>query len=476
MADHLEVEQAQMRALVDQLLRYSALLADAVTATPERASLPTQKATVPPAPPARQNASARARATQGAVSHPASTLVDALVCPRCRSAAEVRASVVTADGRIKTGTIACTGAHGLVGLIDHGKLDFRPDPMALARAAAEPPGDPMVVEAIGERRVAADAHEVLREGEWLAAGNGMLVAGQPLGAGLRLRAPCTDASVRLLRRPSGGIADVYLDGHLVSSVDLSQEEGSQVLAVPVAVDLPLAVHEIAVWARVPAGRHEERIAVEEFVLWGPLNSGFAAPAPLNRGNPYSPNIERWLDRLPAGAPILEVGGGDRRRCRPGLFNLEFLKFELADGYGDVACLPFADHTFEAVCSQAVFEHLANPFAAAAELVRVTRPGGLVITEVAFMQPLHAVPFHYFNMTTWGVQELFSSCETVECGWFGALSSTVEWLLTSAGLATKVGPEELADLVQRVRALDPLVDYDDLRSVASGVYLVSRTPN
>ena len=147
-------------------------------------------------------------------------------------------------------------------------------------------------------------------------------------------------------------------------------------------------------------------------------------------------------RSPPASPCSRSGGGDRRRCRPGHLNLEFLKFELADLYADIHAIPFADDTFAATWSQAVFEHVADPAAAAAELIRVTRPGGLVMTEVAFMQPLHAVPYHFFNMTPWGVRRLFECCEVLECDWFGELSGTVEWLARAVGLPAKVDPEEL----------------------------------
>jgi SAM-dependent methyltransferase len=50
-----------------------------------------------------------------------------------------------------------------------------------------------------------------------------------------------------------------------------------------------------------------------------------------------------------------------------------LAFEAASIYG----LPFAGDSFDAVFSHAVFEHLARPQAALAELRRVLRPGGVL---------------------------------------------------------------------------------------------------
>jgi ubiquinone/menaquinone biosynthesis C-methylase UbiE len=44
-------------------------------------------------------------------------------------------------------------------------------------------------------------------------------------------------------------------------------------------------------------------------------------------------------------------------------------------------MPFEDASFDVVHSHHVFEHLANPLAAATEIFRVTKPGGLVFIEV-----------------------------------------------------------------------------------------------
>jgi ubiquinone/menaquinone biosynthesis C-methylase UbiE len=156
-------------------------------------------------------------------------------------------------------------------------------------------------------------------------------------------------------------------------------------------------------------------------------------------------------------------------------NFEYLGFELADAYGDIHRLPFADGVFDFVFTQAVFEHVRNPFDAARELIRVCKPGGLVVTEVAFMQPLHAVPYHFFNMTQWGVEELFSGCEVVEADWFGELSETVDWLLRAANLAEDAPPHLLAELRGRLTELDRYIDHADLKAVASAYYLVARTP-
>jgi SAM-dependent methyltransferase len=49
--------------------------------------------------------------------------------------------------------------------------------------------------------------------------------------------------------------------------------------------------------------------------------------------------------------------------------------------GDAHALPFTDDSFDATRSERVFQHLAEPAVALAEMRRVTRPGGrVVVTE------------------------------------------------------------------------------------------------
>ncbi|HXY44286.1 MAG TPA: class I SAM-dependent methyltransferase, partial [Acidimicrobiales bacterium] len=142
-------------------------------------------------------------------------------------------------------------------------------------------------------------------------------------------------------------------------------------------------------------------------------------------------------------------------------------------YGDIHRLPFRGETFDIVHSQAVFEHVANPFSAAQELIRVTKPGGLVLTEVAFLQPLHAVPYHFFNMTLWGVEELFADCEIVAADWFGPLSETISWLIDAAGLPQKVPVDRLDRIRTEFKEFDELISHEELKPVASGVHIAAR---
>lgn len=64
-------------------------------------------------------------------------------------------------------------------------------------------------------------------------------------------------------------------------------------------------------------------------------------------------------------------------------------------------------TFDAIVCTQVFEHLPQPFAAAAALHRLLKPGGLLYWTAPFMQRYHAMPGDYFRFTPEGALELFT---------------------------------------------------------------------
>jgi SAM-dependent methyltransferase len=393
-------------------------------------------------------------------------------CPRCHGPVTTAAAVVTADGLVKQGVVVCERCDATVGLVDHFTWNFHeqgPRPEATTT--------PRVVPALGEHRLDADAVSTRDARGWFRHER-FLVAGVGADA-LRFDVRATDVTLRFLRHRHSGIVELLVDGELVGEVDLFLPDGALVSAYPVVVDAPFRRHSIEIR---PTGRRHpsaagQQVLLEEVVLLGPRQRGLAfdLPEPLNRGNPMSPRVLRYLDQVPVDAWVLECGGGDRRGDRPGHVNFEFLPFELADALGDIHHLPFREGAFDLVFSQAVFEHVRNPFEAAAELIRVTRPGGFILTEVAFLQPLHAVPYHFFNMSQWGAEELFSSCEIVESDWFGDLSDSVDWFFRSANLDSDAPPKLLAKVRRRLKELDRHIDHDDLKPVAAGVFVAARKP-
>jgi SAM-dependent methyltransferase len=104
--------------------------------------------------------------------------------------------------------------------------------------------------------------------------------------------------------------------------------------------------------------------------------------------------------------VLDCGAGKRPVYYPNVVNLEIVDYETTDVLGVGEALPFTDNAFDAVLSLSVLEHVRDPFACAAEIARVLKPGGKLICCVPFLQPLHGYPHHYYNMSGQGLRALF----------------------------------------------------------------------
>jgi SAM-dependent methyltransferase len=409
----------------------------------------------------------------GPVTQKLPSLEQSMTCPACGAAARPVAQVITADGRTKTGQLVCDACGRVVATIDHFKYDFLIEEVESLDGTVETRRSPV----LGERRVHWSDPAISYSRGWSRSEDAFMKSTGKAGDTFTFAGTFTDAQVRLLRHPHGGIVDVFLDGRHIGAADLYMPIGAQVVAVSAGADLPLGEHQVSVRVRGTANPESQgrQVPFEELLLFGPAESdlGFQPPGPINRGNGYPDVVERYVAQAPPDGWILECGGGDRRRAMPNVVNFEYMKYELADLYGDAHHMPFADGTFSLVYTQAVFEHLRDPFEVARELIRVTRPGGLIVTEVAFLQPLHAAPYHYFNMTHWGVEELFRDCTVVESGWDGSLAFTVDWLMKSVGLAAKIPPSRFAAITKQFEQFDRLISHDELKPAASGVWVVVR---
>jgi SAM-dependent methyltransferase len=135
--------------------------------------------------------------------------------------------------------------------------------------------------------------------------------------------------------------------------------------------------------------------------------------------------------------ILDVGAGRRDDYVDNVVYLDVVAYDSTDVLAPAQVLPFRDDAFDVVFSFAVLEHVRDPFACAAEIVRVLKPGGSVYGQVPFLSPVHAYPDHYYNMTTHGLGHLFQGLDVRHVGnfMFGHPIFALSWMLNeySAGL-------------------------------------------
>lgn len=123
-------------------------------------------------------------------------------------------------------------------------------------------------------------------------------------------------------------------------------------------------------------------------------------------NEYDSLAVNYINRFKDGL-ILDCGAGRRKKYYENVVNYEIVPYPSTDVLGVAERFPFKDNTFDVVFSFAVLEHVKEPFACAAETVRVLKPGGILYCQVPFLQPFHGYPHHYYNMTQLGLWNLFS---------------------------------------------------------------------
>lgn len=203
-------------------------------------------------------------------------------------------------------------------------------------------------------------------------------------------------------------------------------------------------------------------------------------------NAYSSGAIRMMDEVAPAGLFLDLGCGIRRpedMRRNGVY-LDAVHFRGVSIVSSRARLPLRDACMDAVVSLGVFEHLPDPFAMAAEIRRVLKPGGMVWIETAFMQPMHADPSHYFNMTREGLLRVFDGYEIDECGTLSHQMPTFS-LQMQIGVALaymrdgewkRILEQFAARLKTDGAALNEALGPIACRSLAAGVYIRARKPN
>jgi SAM-dependent methyltransferase len=112
----------------------------------------------------------------------------------------------------------------------------------------------------------------------------------------------------------------------------------------------------------------------------------------------------------AGGMALDCGAGRRDFTADHLVQIDVMPYPNVDVLCDAQALPFVDASFDLVMSFAVLEHVANPFEAAAEIMRVLKPGGIIYVDAPMVVTEHGYPSHFFNMTRSGLRKLFEGMD------------------------------------------------------------------
>lgn len=113
--------------------------------------------------------------------------------------------------------------------------------------------------------------------------------------------------------------------------------------------------------------------------------------------------------------VLDIGCGTKpyRRLFPGAtqyLGTETKRTFTPDGQADVTCfgeaLPFRTGVFDAVVCTEVLEHVAEPSDFLKDVVRVMRPGGVLLLTTPQTWGLHEEPYDFYRYTKYGLAYLF----------------------------------------------------------------------
>jgi SAM-dependent methyltransferase len=202
-------------------------------------------------------------------------------------------------------------------------------------------------------------------------------------------------------------------------------------------------------------------------------------------HPWGDKARELIRAVEPDQVFLDFGAGIKRpdELAVNAVFLDAIQFPNIDVVTASDRLPFKDETFSLVVSQAVFEHLPNPFRAAKEVLRVLKPGGSILIDTAFMTPFHADPDHYFNMTSEGLRAIMNGYEIIEIGVqpYQAASIGLILQLETVLPLMKEGRwrrrlEILLDEIRREgHELDDDIGPLGQRTIAAGVFVVARKP-
>jgi SAM-dependent methyltransferase len=74
---------------------------------------------------------------------------------------------------------------------------------------------------------------------------------------------------------------------------------------------------------------------------------------------------------------------------------------------DALELPLADGSVDTTLATEVMEHLSDPDKFLSQIARVSRPSGILILSIPFMEPLHEEPRDYFRFTPYSLSLLMA---------------------------------------------------------------------
>jgi len=130
--------------------------------------------------------------------------------------------------------------------------------------------------------------------------------------------------------------------------------------------------------------------------------------------PVGKTANNFAESLPKDALIINLGSGVMN-ISSRVIDVDYLPYPNVSVVADVTHLPFRDGSIDAVISESLLEHVADPDKVVAEVKRVLRPNGLVYIVTPFMLGFHSSPNDYRRWTAEGLKELWKDFNPEEVG-------------------------------------------------------------
>jgi SAM-dependent methyltransferase len=137
-------------------------------------------------------------------------------------------------------------------------------------------------------------------------------------------------------------------------------------------------------------------------------------------------FRRQIRRMIAeGGVVANIGAGNTI-IAPGIVNVDFLPYPNVDAVASAEDLPFLDDSIDGLVSISVLEHLRDPDKALSEMLRVLKPGGILLLFVPFMVGFHASPDDFNRFTSEGLRLKLKGFQ-IESMWSPGPTSALLWI-------------------------------------------------
>jgi SAM-dependent methyltransferase len=207
-------------------------------------------------------------------------------------------------------------------------------------------------------------------------------------------------------------------------------------------------------------------------------------APVLPSAEWRHHLRDQIGKLGTEAVILNLGSGPQiLKKRDDIINVDLFAFDSVDIVANATNLPLKNNSVDLILNMAMLEHVPDARLVINEMLRVLRPGGVVVCYLPFMCPFHAAPHDYQRWTISGIRALFSEYDQVEAGVGGGPTSgmlwiTQEWLAILLSFGSRILHDIIFLVVMVVTSPIKLLDiflarHPNAEKIASGFYVVAK---